>query len=230
MYKTELHCHSAEVSLCGKIYSDEIVSKYVEAGYTTVCLTNHFSESMFKHKRLLMSDVPWDEKVDYFMHGYHELCRAAEGKLNIILGIEMRFQEDGANDYLLIGITEEFLRSNPDILDKGMKFASQRFRDAGMLIIQAHPFRDGMKIMRPEYIDGIEIYNGHIGHDSRNDVARHWAEKFDLIRTSGTDTHRSIHIPCGGILTEEPILTSEQLLDTLKSGRYELICDGTVPK
>lgn len=35
-----------------------------------------------------------------------------------------------------------------------------------MLFYQAHPFRNSMKITNPELLDGIEVYNGHPGHDS----------------------------------------------------------------
>lgn len=228
MFKTELHCHSAEVSACGRIFSDRIVEKYVEAGYTTLFITNHFSNSTFNHKKVGLHDATWEEKVAFFMNGYHALVKAAEGKLNVLLGIEIRFDPDGKNDYLIYGITEEFLLAHPEILDSGMEQNSQIFRDAGMLIIQAHPFRNKMKIIKPASLDGIEVYNGHIGHDSRNCIAYQWSEMFGLIKTSGTDLHREIHQPCGGILTEEPVTSASQLIDILRSGKYELIREGQV--
>ena len=43
------------------------------------------------------------------------------------------------------------------------------------------------------------------------------------MKISGTDFHESRHIPCGGIETDHLIETSEQLLETLKNGKYDLI-------
>ena len=230
MFKTELHCHSADASVCGRLYSDRIVEKYVEAGYTTLFLTNHFNNTTFNHKKFNLSDASWEEKIAFFMNGYHALVKVAEGKLNVLLGIEMRFDPDGINDYLIYGITEEFLLSHPEILNKSMEENCEIFREAGMLIIQAHPFRNKMKIIKPQCLDGIEVYNGHIGHDSRNCIAYQWAEMYNLIKTAGTDLHREIHQPCGGILTEEPITSAEQLIEVLRSGKYELLRDGSVPQ
>ena len=65
-FKTELHCHSAPVSACAKAYPEEIVQVYLEHGYHTIVLTNHFSRFTFKNKRMGdLSELPWQEKVDY---------------------------------------------------------------------------------------------------------------------------------------------------------------------
>ena len=116
MFKTELHCHSAEVSNCAHAYADYIVDRYISEGYSTIVLTNHFNKETFKNKRFDMLDAPWDEKVDYFMNGYHKMVEAAAGRINIILGMELRFFCE-INDYLVYGITEEFLRAHPEMMD-----------------------------------------------------------------------------------------------------------------
>ena len=228
MFKTELHCHSAEVSNCAHAYADYIVDRYISEGYSTIVLTNHFNKETFKNKRFDMLDAPWDEKVDYFMNGYHKMVEAAAGRINIILGMELRFFCE-INDYLVYGITEEFLRAHPEMMDSNPKEFSPVVRDAGMLFIQAHPFRNGMKITNPAYLDGVEVNNGHTGHDSRNDIAYAWAEKFGLIKTSGTDFHDVTHVCGSGIATESEIKTTEDLLETLKSGKYEIMRSGAVP-
>ena len=85
-FKTELHCHSAPVSACAKAYPEEIVQAYVERGYHSLVLTNHFSRFTFKNKRMGdLSALPWEEKVDYYMKGYHELKEAAGDKINVIV-------------------------------------------------------------------------------------------------------------------------------------------------
>ena len=80
-----------------------------------------------------------------------------------------------------------------------------------------------MTVVDPKYLDGIEVYNGNDAHDSRNPIAEIWAERFSLIKTSGSDYHRPIHKANSGILTEHEIKTADELVATLRSGKYELI-------
>jgi hypothetical protein len=230
-FKTELHLHSAPVSACAKAYPEEIVQAYLEHGYDTIVLTNHFSRFTFKNKRIGdLSDLPWEEKVDYYMKGYHELKQAAEGKLDVIFGCELRSNID-ENDYLIYGLDEDFLRRNEDLYDLPTAEVSARVRAAGFLFLQAHPFRDNMMMVNPQYLDGIEIFNGNPQQDSRNDIARIWADRFGLIGTSGSDYHKTVEGAfAGGILTDERITSNEQLLEILRSGNFEMLKDNDKPQ
>ena len=224
-YKTELHCHSATVSQCASITPEEIVEKYLAAGYTTVVLADHLSPKTFSSKRYKGSD-DWQEMVDYYMNGYHALCKAAAGRLHILQGCELNIK-GSHSDYLIFGITEEFIRANPDLLEpKTAREMCARLREAGFLVYQAHPFRNNMSITNPEHLDGIEIYNAHPRHDSRNDFAELWAKRYALSGISGSDVHDLPDIAGGGIRTEAPITTMEQLVGILRAGNYTLLRDG----
>ena len=226
---TELHCHTAEVSDCGKISAAEVVEKYIKAGYTTLNIANHLSPTTFKGPQgKYKGGNDWKEKIDFFLEGIRLVKEAAGDRLNILWCIEYRNIYD-SNDYLVFGVTKEFLYSNPDLLELKGKDASKRFREAGMLFCQAHPFRNGISAVDPKYLDAIEVYNGHAGHDSRNDIALMWAKKFGMKMLSGTDTHQDIHIPSGGIETDMPITSNEHLLEVLKSGNYTPLHIGEEP-
>ena len=224
MFKTELHLHSAEVSDCGRAYSKEIADIYADHGYSTVVIANHMSKYTYRSKRNgAREDMTWDEKVDFYLNGYHALKEAANGRFNVLLGMELRFY-DCVNDYLVYGITEEFLRSNGDIMAlKSAKEFRPLVDSNGLLFYQAHPFRNGMQVTDPKLLDGIEVFNGHPNHDSRNDIACMWADKFGLMRTSGSDFHFAGQTPNGGILTEYEIKDNETLVKTLKSGQFTLL-------
>ena len=230
-FKTELHLHSAPVSACGKSYPEEIVQEYLDHGYHTVVLTNHFSRFTFKNKRKGdLSALPWQEKVDYYMTGYEELKKAAEGKLNVLFGCELRSNID-ENDYLIYGLDEAFLRRMENFYDMPTADVSAAIREAGFLFLQAHPFRDNMMMVNPQYLDGIEIFNGNPSQDSRTDIARIWADRFGLIGTSGSDYHRTVEGAfAGGIFTDERITTNEQLLEILRSGKFEMLKDNDKPQ
>ncbi len=214
-YKTELHCHSRDASGCANECAEGIAEKYISAGYTTVVLTNHFSPSNGDENR-------WEEKIEKRWNAVEKLRAAAGDRLNILMGLEVRFYENW-NDYLVFGLEKEHLISNRDFLKMGIKAFSAMARENGILVIQAHPFRFDMTVTRPELIDGIEVYNGHPWHNSNNDIALAWAEKYGKIQTSGTDHHDVVHVPRGGILTDFPITSVGGLIEVLKSGEYELI-------
>ena len=225
-YKTELHCHTAGVSACAHITPAELAEKYIAAGYTTVVLTNHINASTFSSENY-HGKRDWADKTDFFLAGYHALKEAAGDRLHILLGAEFRLFKHTATDYLVYGLTEEFLYTHPEILTTGFAIFSQRVRAAGMFVVQAHPFRKHMMVTNPKLLDAIETYTGNKRHRSRNDIADIWADRFQMRKTSGSDTHRPDDDACAGIRTETPITTNEELLAVLRSGNYTLIKEST---
>ncbi len=224
MFKTELHCHSITVSKCGKTEPEDIVEFYLRHGYTTVVLTDHLNENTFKNPRYGdQSGWDWETRVNFFVNGYEKLKEAAGGRLNILLGCEYR-SYTSPSDYLLYGVTKDFLMSHPEMMNMKIKEISPVIREAGILFVQAHPFRDGMYVTKPEYLDGMEVWNGNTGKDNRNDIAGMWAERYNLIKTAGTDFHKDVpgKVPVG-IETEFPITSNEQLTQTLRSGNYTIL-------
>ena len=225
-YKTELHLHSAEVSACATSSAKEIVEAYLEAGYTTLVLTNHFSPFSYKCSRYDLTYMTPEEKCEYYIRGYHALREAAEGKLHVLFGMELYpLQRDC--DYLIYGMTEEFLRAHTDLMELGLEQTVALTREAGMIFCQAHPFRNNMKVTNPELLDAIETHNAHTG-DFRNEIAELWANKFSLIKLSGSDYHGSHHKAESGIATDFPITTNEELLAVLRSGNYKQIHRGII--
>lgn len=223
-YKTELHCHSGVVSACGRLSPERLVELYLEHGYTTVVITDHFSRATFEMGNYGGED-DWNEKVDFFLNSYKLLQKAAAGKLNVLLGMEVRLDRHHATDYLVYGVTEEFLRANTGLLFYHLRPFSKAVRGAGMLLVQAHPFRNHMVVTPHDMLDGVEVYNGHEKQTSafRNKMAEMWAEHYDLIPTSGSDLHTEDMTISGGIETDEPITSSEQLIEVLRSRNYSIL-------
>ena len=218
MFKTELHCHSKSVSACAQVSNEQIINKFKAAGYSTLVLANHFNRGTQGFLRC----EEYGDFITAYLKGYKDLKKDAEGVLTILLGMELRFEEN-SNDYLVFGVTEEFLRNNPPLYNMNPESFSKLARENGLLFVQAHPFRNSMTIVNPRFLDGVEVFNGHMGHDSRNEIANMWAERFGLIKTSGTDFHYN-NVPANaGILTETKIEDMATLIETLKNGKYELI-------
>jgi len=214
-FKTEMHCHTQESSVsCGKIYAKDVVEAYINAGYSTLTITDHFGAK---------EDTGDNEKnINTFLKGYNEAKEAANGRINVILGMEINLTAN-RNDYLIYGITEDFLRKNPEIFKLGIEELSNFVRENGLLIYQAHPFRNHMTVVYPPFLDGIEVFNAHPRHDSRNSIAKAWAELYDMRTISGSDAHQPPDLARGGIMTEKEIKDIQDLLIVLRNNSYELI-------
>ncbi len=219
-YKTELHAHTTLVSPCADTPLEDMVARYTNAGYTTVVVTDHYCDYVIDN-----AGDTWEQRVEHYLSGYRAMKELARGKFNVLLGCELRFLEN-FNDYLVFGMDEEFLRSHPELHKMTLKSFSAFARENGLLLVQAHPFRSRMTVVKPQLLDGVEAFNGHRGHDSKNYLANELASRYGLIKTSGTDFHHPTQEPCAGILTDAPIESVSQLLKILRSGDYTLICQG----
>ena len=227
MYKTELHCHTSEVSNCSRLTAEQLVRRYADAGYTTVVLTNHLSRFTYSNHRFDHSFWSWNDKISYFMEGYHIFENAAKGKLHPILGCELRSNID-ENEYLLYGVTEELLRSIPNMMNAPIDAVREAMHSIGGLFYQAHPFRNAMCVISPDQIDGMEVFNA-CTEDFRNLTASHWADHFGLHRSSGSDVHRNEHVISGGIETDSPITSREELVAALLSPSLTLLGNPKEP-
>lgn len=224
-YKSDLHCHTIDVSKCADLPLEEMVENYIALGYSTMVITDHFSPSTFED----MPHLDWNEKCDFYLSGYKRAKKLADGRINVLLGMEYR-NIYSPNDYLVYGMTEEFMKkynadNDNNILNMHLKEFVSALHDAGMLIYQAHPFRNGLTVLKPGRTDGIETLNAHKGHDSRNDIAALWAKKYNLMTCGGSDCHHRGGEGRGGIITDFEIKTNDDLLRALK-GEVNLIDPG----
>ncbi len=215
-YLFDTHIHTKEASSCSREWAADIVKRYKELGYDGLCITDHFSAYQFKKH----ADT-FDEQVQTYLSGYRAAKEFEDENFHIILGMELRFLEND-NDYLVYGFDEDFVLNN-DLT----KFNNpEEFRpfaeENGLVIFQAHPFRIGMTVTDPELLDGVEVYNGHGDHNSRNSVANKWADLHSLRKLSGSDFHGNLSLEPGGVYFDEYLTDSKQVAKALIEGRYSL--------
>lgn len=212
----DTHIHTEESSSCGRVAAADVVARYKSLGYRGIVITDHMhAASLDRH------GGTYKENVDCFLKGYHAAKAHADEDFKVILGMEIRFLEND-NDYLVYGFEEDFLYSRDlahiPTLEDFMPIAKEN----NLAIFQAHPFRTNMQIMAPGIVDGVEVYNGHGNHDSRNDIAYHWAEKFGFRMLSGSDFHGVLTMEPGGVYFEEDVNDSKDVAKALLENRYSL--------
>lgn len=219
-YKYEIHCHTDETSMCGKVPGAELVKIYKEKGYDGVVITDHYSQLTYTFPTCFYAGKLWEKSL----LGYRAAKQAAEemGDFTVLLGMEYRAVLSPI-DYLVYGMTEEFIRDNGNMLFWYIRKFAKRAHKAGMIIVAPHPYRMDPFHPKSKYIDGAELINGKLT-DEMNKKGREWAKRHKLkILTTGSDFHRTTHQNFHGILTDEPIKTNDDLIRILKSGEFEVI-------
>ena len=97
-----------------------------------------------------------------------------------------------------------------------------KVREAGGFIIHAHPFNDKPWVdyirLLPHSVDAVEVMNG-THTDFVNTNAKAYAEAYGLLQTAGSDCHRKGIPVLGGMETDEPCHTLNELITAIKTNR-----------
>jgi len=216
-YKTETHLHCEESNHCSEVPAEEMVKHYKKLGYHTLIVTPHYSRAY------LGTITPdWDMRVDYLLFGYQKAKKMGKKLgINIILAIELTSNVNRC-DYLIYGITEEFLRTNTGLYDIELDELVKLCKLNDFLLIQAHPFRKGHEPGELKYQMGIEVFNGRHVLDAKNNLAKKYAEANDLTQLSGTDFHDYLDHK-GGIITNQEIKNIQEFKNVIRKKQYQLI-------
>lgn len=223
VYKYQLHCHTTPCSHCGRITPYDLVHSLRDGGYSGAVITNHF----YNGNTGIDTGLTWNKFVSHYEKDYLECKRFAEPfGIDIFFGIEEHV--GNGREILCYGLSPEILYLHPELKESSIELWYKTLSPLGVLIIQAHPFRQRNYIshacvLPTEFIDGIEVFNyGNLADENEK------AEKFSyenqgLILTSGADAHLSHVLSHAGIITDIKLDSAEKLYNTLKKGNYSLI-------
>ena len=218
-YTTELHAHTNPASFCGDFPANEVVDFYSAAGVNTLAITNHFNSE------LTLGNLK--ENIKKYLEDYHLAKESAKNNINVILGIEIRF--DGSNnDYLVFGIEENDLPFYAELTPYGIENFYKQAKNERNVIIQAHPFRKGVTLAPTNSIDGIETYNLHPNHNQRNALAIQHAKKNNLLVTGGSDFHHVTHHALCLMRTKTELKDSFDVANAIKSKDIIFDASGSI--
>ena len=221
MFKIELHMHTSHVSGCSRIDAASLAEGYHRAGYAAVAVTDHYSRDTCDFLHIDAAN-PGDF-MGAFLDGFRRMeAEGAKWGLRVYKGAELRFDES-CNDYLLFGCPDELLADPEKIFRMGVAAFAPLAREAGALLIQAHPYRNSCTPAFACYLDGLEVCNRNFHHENRNQLAEEYAARFGLLRLGGSDCHGAGQIGQGGILAEELPEDTAGLVRLIRSGRYTVI-------
>lgn len=218
-YRIEMHAHTRETSPCACVNAPELVERYLARGYDAIVITDHLSPGNFMS---YYENNDWEGALEAFLAGYRAVKKEAGDRMRVYLGMEIRFPAT-SNDYLVYGFDETFLREHPFPHMGSIAEFHKLCEGTPIRIFQAHPFRFGMTLANPKWIDGLEVYNGCVRHRSHNAFANLWAESLGLPGVAGSDFHERGDEGRGGILLPELPADEAALSDALLSPEKLLV-------
>ncbi len=225
MYKFEIHLHTSACSACAISTAEEMIDAAKENNYSGVVFTNHF----YHGNTCVDRNLPWEDFVDAYANDYYRAKKYGEEKgIKVFFGIEEGYA--AGKEMLIYGLSPEALKSYPDFICLSAKEKSEFVHNNGGITVCAHPFRNRTYIPNPDteppasLFDGIECFN-FFNTDDENKKAFAFAQKNNLIETSGGDIHRSSDLGKAGINFNVPINTYEDFIENLKNGNYTLITE-----
>lgn len=215
-YLFDTHVHTSESSSCGKVSAADIVKRYKKLGYDGIIITDHVHASQFaKHGKT------YEQQAKKYLEGYKTAKAFEDENFHVIQGMEIRFLEND-NDYLLYGFDEDFIFTDDFAHYKSLEEFRPVVEKNNLIIFQAHPFRRNMTVINQSLVDGVEVYNGHGDHNSSNDIAYRWAEKYSHRMLSGSDFHGNVSMEPGGVYFEEYVENSKDVAEALRACKYSL--------
>ena len=223
----EMHYHTSQTSTCGHVSAADSVRAYRKQGYDGIITTDHFYRSLLEG---FGEDLDWSRRIDRWLEGYRLARRTGEREgLVVLLGMELRF-DHSPNDYLVYGWTEDLLKTTPE----PYAWNEERFhafaQDNGLFFAQAHPFRPHLTRCPAAYLDGMEVFNGNLRHDSHDSLAAAFAEEHGLIPLCGSDLHEWEDLRGVGMTFYPAPANSPELIRRLRDGRFALCRGETAEK
>jgi len=215
IYKVETHLHTSQGSACGKNTGAEMARAYKNCGYCAVFITDHFFNG---NTAVRGNQYSWENKISLFVKGYKDAKMAGDKiGLDVYFGFELC---DRGTEFLIYNYGEEKLRSYPGIMTDGLYKSLENIRKSGGFIVHAHPFRNEPYIQEPgrifpEYIDAVEVVNTANRLPESNLRALEYAEKYNLIKFGGSDTH-SVNYHEGGIAFARKPESFEDIIEMAK--------------
>ncbi len=215
MYLYETHLHTAPVSACATATVRESLEYYKSLGYAGVFMTDHFIESNFDRSA---RDLPYKEKIERYFSAYEEgLVIGKEIGIDVFPGIEA---SHSWAHFLIYGIDKAWCLAHPEMETMPKRDLLPILKDAGALIIQAHPFRkvNTEITLFPQYVHGTEIFNA-AHNDFENRLGAQYCENYGLRPFAGSDNHSGSALEIlGGIATERRIKDFEDFKAQVLNG------------
>ncbi len=227
-YLYETHLHTCESSRCARNTGAEMAKACKAAGYTGMIVTEH----NWYGNNCVDGDLPWKAWVENFCKGYeHAKDWGDKNDFDVFFGYEANYE---GTEFLIYGVDKQWLIAHPEIKDATIQEQLLLIRQAGGMVVHAHPFREEPYIPQvrlfPEYVDAVEginaTHSNHLSTSHNNstwdELAISYAKEHGLPITAGSDVH-GIQMFGGGVACKRRLTSIQDYCELImKQGDYLL--------
>ena len=218
-YLYETHLHTSVSSACGKSRGAEYVEGYKALGYDGIFVTDHF----FNSNTCVPRELEWRLWAERYCLAWRETAEAGRLQgLKVFFGWESTYGT--GEDFLIYGLSPDWLSDHPEIISLSQQEQYACVKEAGGLVVQAHPFRERLYMreiqLHPNHCDAWEVANA--GNEPWMDKnAYEYAAEHGLKMTCGSDIHHISQLEKGNVfpmITDEPLNSESDYVNLIKSG------------
>lgn len=205
----DLHSHTSGISWCCRVPAPEIVKTAKDACLDGIVLTNHYQSCY-------VGDGDFDAFAKRYIEEYEYTKKCGEEiGCRVFFGIEATLEKHGCAHMLIYGVDTTFVTEHPMMFGYSQEELYEKVKEAGGILIQAHPLRGGKNaLLDTTLMDGIEINSHQLYDGTHLDELSRLAEREGLILTSGGDYHADTRRPhCGTFLPDH-------ISDGVELGKY----------
>lgn len=205
----DMHSHSSGISRCCRITAAEAIKTAKEYGIDALVLTNHYQKCYLEDGDALAFA---NKYADEFKNAR---VYAETSDFKLFFGIEVTMELYGGTHILIYGTKEDFVVKYPMIYNMSLEELYNLVKAEGGTLVQAHPFRNGGKLLDTRYLDGVEINCHPIYGNSYSKEMINIAKKKGLYITCGGDYHADTYRPVCGTYLPDGIETEKDIADYL---------------
>jgi len=193
----DMHAHTRAISICCKLFAEDVIASAKQAGLDGMVLTNHYTKSYVKE------DGPEGLAKRYIEEYHRAAALGAMQGFAVLFGIEVTMEQYPKVHMLIYGVSEQFLLNNPELYELSQSELYALVKQAGGILVQAHPHRKADRLLDTSLMDGIEISCHPLYNGTCLNALSAIAKRDGLILTCGGDYHADTYRPqCGAYIPD----------------------------
>ena len=203
----DMHAHTSGISTCCLCDADGIIARTQRAGLDGIILTNHYQE-------LYVNDGGGDADAfaARYVREYEHTKRVGEARgCRVLFGVELTMKALGGTHVLVYGVKTDFVLAHPTLHLWSQETLYREVSAVGGAVVQAHPLRNGGRLLDLGLLHGIEISCHPLYHHSYRETLIPTARDAHLALTVGGDFHNDAQYyrPRCGVYLDDATTTED---------------------
>lgn len=216
----DLHAHSSGASRCCKASLTDGFIAAREVGLDGLALTNHYQKNYQQKLNRTLEELIANYRAEY----ERAEAIAREMEMRLFFGIEVTMERYKLVHMVIYGLDPSFLDEHPYMFDYTQEQLWREVHKRGGILIQAHPYRAGSRLMDAEWMDGVELNCHPLYGNIYLPEIQGVATSNRLPLTCGGDYHADTYRPKCGMYLPDNLRDTRDLADYIRSAKQTRLC------